>query len=53
MKVIHTIQLESKEIRKALASFFGIDEKQVVATRYGFALDGISEEEIKEKLGDG
>ena len=51
MKVVTQVQLESKEVRKALALFFGVDEKQVIPMKYGFALDGITEEEIKRRLG--
>ena len=45
------ITLESKEVRTVIARFFGIREEQVIPQRYGFAVEGLTAEEIRKKLG--
>lgn len=44
------ITLDSKEVRKIIAKFFGIPEEQVVPLRYNFAIEGMSAEEIERKM---
>lgn len=46
------ITLDSKEVKTIIARFLGIKEEQVIPLRYNFAVDGISEEQITEKLKD-
>ena len=44
------ITLEGKEVRTIIAKFLGIKEEQVVPLRYNFAVEGITPEQITEKL---
>lgn len=44
------ITLDSKEVRKIIAIFLGIPEEQVVPLRYNFAIEGMSAEEIEQKM---
>lgn len=46
------ITLDSKEVRKIIAIFLGILEEQVVPLRYNFAIEGMSAEEIEQKLSE-
>lgn len=46
------ITLDSKEVKTIIAKFLGIKEEQVIPLRYNFAVEGISEEQITEKLKD-
>lgn len=46
------ITLDSKEVRKIIAKFLGIPEEQVVPLRYNFAIEGMSAEEIEQKLSE-
>ena len=46
------ITLDSKEVRKIIAKFFGIPEEQVVPLRYNFAIEGMSAEEIERKMAE-
>lgn len=46
------ITLESKEVRTIIAKFLGIPEEQVVPLRYNFAIEGMSAEEIEQKLSE-
>lgn len=46
------ITLDSKEVRKIIAIFLGIPEEQVVPLRYNFAIEGMSAEEIEQKLSE-
>ena len=46
------ITLDSKEVRKIIAKFLGITEEQVVPLRYNFAIEGMSAEEIEQKLSE-
>lgn len=44
------ITLEGKEVKAIIAKFFGIKEDQVIPLRYNFAVEGLSAEQIAEKL---
>lgn len=44
------ITLEGKEVRTIIAKFLGIKEEQVIPLRYNFAVEGITTEQIAEKL---
>ena len=45
-----SVQLETKEIRAILAKALRLDEKQVVPTRYSFAIEGVPAEEVAKRL---
>ena len=44
------ITLEGKEVRTIIAKYLGIKEDQVIPLRYNFAVEGLSAEQIAEKL---
>lgn len=44
------ITLESKEVRTIIAKFLGVKEEQVIPMRYNFAIEGMTAEQIAEKL---
>lgn len=44
------ITLESKEVRKILARYLDIPEEQVIPLRYSYAIEGMTVEEIEDKL---
>lgn len=44
------ITLDSKEVRAIIAKFLDIKEEQVIPMRYNFAVEGITAEQIAEKL---
>ena len=44
------ITLDSKEVRTIIAKFLGVKEEQVIPLRYNFAVEGLSAEQIAEKL---
>ena len=46
------ITLDSKEVKTIIAKFLGISEEQVVPLRYNFAIEGLTVEEIEQKLSD-
>ena len=46
------ITLETKEIRKIIARFLQIREEQVIPQRYSYAVEGVTAEEIRRRLGD-
>ena len=46
------ITLDGKEVRAIIAKFLGIPEEQVVPMRYNFAIEGMSAEEIEQKLSE-
>ena len=45
-----TVQLESKDVRTIIAKFLGISEEQVIPMRYNFAIEGMTAEEIEQKI---
>lgn len=45
-----TVTLEAKEVRAIIAEFLGIKEEQVISLRYNFAVEGMTVEEIEERL---
>ena len=45
-----TVQLESKDVRTIIARFLGISEEQVIPMRYNFAIEGMTAEEIEQKM---
>ena len=45
-----TVQLESKDIRAIIAKFLEIPEEQVIPMRYNFAIEGMTAEEIEQKI---
>ena len=49
MKKIDVI-LNSKDIRKILADYFGISEDDISILRYEYGVTGISPEEVEKKL---
>lgn len=50
MKSNNTIYLDSKEIKEIIAKALNIPIANVISTHYSFGLQGISEEEAKNKL---
>ena len=46
-----TVQLESKDVKAIIAAYLGIPEEQVIPMRYNFAIEGLSENEIEERIG--
>lgn len=46
------ITLEAKEVKQIIAKALNIPEKQVVQLRYGFAIEGMSAEQVAQKLKD-
>ena len=44
------ITLDSKEVRTIIAKFLGVKEEQVIPMRYNFAIEGMTPEQITEKL---
>ena len=44
------ITLDSKEVRTIIAKFLGVKEEQVIPLRYNFAVEGMTAEQIAEKL---
>jgi len=44
------ITLDSKEVRTIIAKFLGVKEEQVIPMRYNFAIEGMTAEQIAEKL---
>lgn len=44
------ITLESKEVRKIIARYLDIPEEQVIPLRYSYAIEGMTVEEIEDKL---
>lgn len=44
------ITLNSKEVRTIIAKFLGVKEEQVIPMRYNFAIEGMTMEQIAEKL---
>jgi len=44
------ITLDSKEVRTIIAKFLGVKEEQVIPMRYNFAVEGMTAEQIAEKL---
>ena len=44
------ITLDSKEVRTIIAKFLGVKEEQVIPMRYNFAIEGMTQEQIAEKL---
>lgn len=44
------VTLEGKEVRAILAMFFGVPEDRVIPLRYNFAIEGMTAEEIEEKI---
>lgn len=47
-----TVQLESKDVRLIIARFLAVPLESVIPQRYGFAVAGMSAEEITEKIGE-
>ena len=47
-----TVQLESKDVRLIIARFLTVPLESVIPQRYGFAVAGMSAEEITEKIGE-
>lgn len=47
-----TIQLDSKDVRKALALFFGVPVSDIIPNRYSFGIANKSVEEIQAKLNE-
>ena len=48
-----TIALDSKDVRLIVAKFLNIPIEKVIPQRYGYAVEGITADEIKEKLDGG
>lgn len=44
------ITLEAKEVKQIISKALRIPEKQVVQLRYGFAIEGMTSEEVEERL---
>lgn len=44
------ITLDSKDVKKILAKFFGIDEKQVIPSRYSWSIGGMSASDVEKKI---
>lgn len=45
-----TVQLESKDIRAIIAKFLEIPEERVIPLRYNFSVEGMTAEEIEQKI---
>lgn len=45
-----TVNLESKDVRQMLAKFLGLKLEDVIPLRYGFAIAGMTPEEIEAKM---
>lgn len=48
-----TVQLENKDVREIIARFLGVPLEHVIPLRYGFAIEGMSAEEIARRIGGG
>lgn len=53
MKAQTTVQLDSKEIRRIIAEYFGIDIEKVISTKYNFAIIDVPIEELEKKIKKG
>ena len=49
-KMKQQITLESKELREIVAKALDIPEKQVVSLRYGIAIEGLSAEDVEQRI---
>ena len=47
-----TVQLESKDVRAIIARFLGLPIEDVIPQRYGFAVAGMSAEEIERRIAE-
>lgn len=45
-----TVTLDGKDVRAIIARFLGIPEEQVIPLRYNYAVEGLTAEEIEEKI---
>ena len=45
-----TVTLEAKDVKAIIAKFLGIREEQVISLRYNFAIEGMTAEQIRQKL---
>ena len=45
-----TIQLDSKDVRMIVSKFLGIPLEDVIPQRYGYAISGMSAEEIEKRI---
>lgn len=45
-----TITFDSKDLRTIIAKFFGVDESQVIPNRYSYSIEGLTIEQIKDKM---
>ena len=50
MKTTTTVTLDGKEVRAIIAKALGIPLENVKPLRYNFAIEGIPESEVAEKL---
>ena len=44
------VTLETKEVRQIIAKFLRIREEQVIPQRYNFSVEGLSQEEIEQRI---
>ena len=47
-----TVQLASKDVRAIVARFLGLALEDVIPQRYGFAVAGMSAEEIERRISE-
>lgn len=47
-----TVQLGSKDVRTIVARFLGLALEDVIPQRYGFAVAGMSAEEIERRIAE-
>ena len=45
-----TVNLENKDVREIIAKFLGIKVDQVIPQRYTFGIEGMSAEEITQRI---
>lgn len=45
-----TVNLESKDVRVALAKFFGVKTEQIIPNRYSYGVEGLSAEEVSRRI---
>jgi lambda repressor-like predicted transcriptional regulator len=45
-----TVNLENKDVREIIAKFLGIKVEQVIPQRYTFGIEGMSAEEITQRI---
>lgn len=44
------ITLDGKEVRTIIAKYLGISEDQVIPLRYNFAIEGMTIQELEQKI---